>query len=156
MVLYFSGTGNSRFVAVRIAEMIPAHEVVSSVIVSSVIMPKNYLALFSTPGESECKAIMENTGPGIAAPAQRIRSGECFDKPSISFKDRLVSGPVNPVFYAVFVHARGFTVSDRCISCGKCAMIKPAGYACSFPLIRHTALPSWASRVSVALHWLRS
>lgn len=90
-----------------------------------VVMPENYLALFATPGEAECRTIAENAKPCIAALAQRIRSGEDFDTLPVSFIGRLESGPVNPLFYAFFVHDKGFSVSDRCISCGKCALRCP-------------------------------
>lgn len=79
-----------------------------------VVMPENDLALFPTPGEAESQAIM-------AALAQRIRCGKRFETPPVSIGGRLESGPVNPMFYALFVHDKGFTVSGRCISCGKCA-----------------------------------
>lgn len=90
-----------------------------------VIMPENYLALFPTPGEAECRTIMEEAGPRIAALAERIRAAECFDTPSVSFAGKLESGPVNPLFYAFFVKDKGFHVSGRCISCGKCAQRCP-------------------------------
>ena len=32
-----------------------------------------------------------------------------------------MSGPVNPIFYACFVKAGAFTVSNACIGCGQCA-----------------------------------
>lgn len=32
-----------------------------------------------------------------------------------------ISGPFNPLFYNLAIHHKGFTVSDDCVSCGKCA-----------------------------------
>lgn len=197
MVLYFSGTGNSQFVAFRLAELIADNEVVSinhylkagkSAVIQSnrplvfvaptycwrmpkvveqwimetsfegvkdayfiltcggdcgnaasyaerlcrkkglrfyglapVVMPENYLALFPTPGEAECQTIMERAAPRIVEVAEPIRSGKRFARPPVSFISRLESGPVNPLFYAFCVHDKGFAVSERCISCGKCA-----------------------------------
>ena len=195
MILYFSGTGNSQFVAVRIAEMIgdevlsinqylkkeqktalhaerpfvfvtPTYswrmpKVVEQWILetdfsgsgkayfiltcggscgnaalyaerlcqkknlqfcglSPVLMPENYLALFPTPVESECMEIVEKAKPHIAALAEQIRNNKHFTKLPVSFRDKLQSGPVNPLFYAFFVHDKGFTVSNDCISCGRC------------------------------------
>lgn len=92
---------------------------------ASILMPENYLALFTTPSESQCRAIVENAKPHIDALAETIRSGERFDAPAVSLAGKLESGPVNPLFYALFVHDKGFSISDRCISCGKCALRCP-------------------------------
>lgn len=196
MVLYFSGTGNSQFVAIRTAEMIKDEAVsinqylknrekaviyskqplvfvaptyswqmpkvveqwilktsfkgsqkayfiltcagscgnaavyakklcakkgLSFCGLSMVVMPENYLALFPTPGKAECAEIMEKANPSIAALAEQIRSGRHFSELSVSFHDKLKSGPVNLLFYKLFVHDKGFNVSNDCISCGKCA-----------------------------------
>ena len=85
------------------------------------VMPENYLAMFPTPDAAQCRALIANAQPRIAALAAHIQSGERFAAPPVSWTDRLESGPVNPLFYALFVHDKGFTVSDACISCGKCA-----------------------------------
>ena len=39
--------------------------------------------------------------------------------------DRVMSGPVNPIFYGCFVKDRAFTVSDACIGCGQCVRLCP-------------------------------
>ena len=43
----------------------------------------------------------------------------------VSLVGKIESGPVNPLFYRLFVKDKGFTVSDKCISCGKCALRCP-------------------------------
>lgn len=90
-----------------------------------VVMPENYLALFPTPGEAECRAIIERAKPVLADLAETIRAGKHFSKPSVTIGGRLESGPLNPLFYAFFVRDKGFTVSDACVSCGKCAVRCP-------------------------------
>ncbi len=92
---------------------------------ASVVMPENYVAVFSTPGEEECKQIMEKALPGINTLAEQIRDGEMFPRRPVTFKDRVQSGPVNLIFYPLIVHDKGFRVSDSCISCGKCAQRCP-------------------------------
>lgn len=89
------------------------------------VMPENYLAMFPTPDEAECREIVERAKPEIAALAKRIQAGQCFDESAVTVGGRFQSGPVNPLFYRFFVHDKGFTVSDACISCGKCAMRCP-------------------------------
>lgn len=201
MVLYFSGTGNSQYVADRIAKMIEDEEVVSinkylkaeklvtihserplvfvvptyswrmpKVVeqwimkipfkgsrdayfiltcaggcgnagvyaeklcakkdlrfcgLAPVIMPENYLAMFPTPGREECQNIIKKADPCIASLAKQIRSGEHFAKPAVPLAGKLESGPVNLLFYTLFVHDKGFSVSNACISCGKCALRCP-------------------------------
>lgn len=90
-----------------------------------VVMPENYLALFPTPDGAQCRAIIEDAGPAIAVLAERIRSGEPFDRAPVSLGGKLESGPVNPLFYGLFVHDKGFWVTDGCVSCGKCVQRCP-------------------------------
>ena len=85
-----------------------------------VVMPENYVAMFPTPGEAECKMILEEAKPRIAALAERIRDGKIFPRHTATLKDKVQSGPVNLLFYPFVVHDKGFCVSDACISCGKC------------------------------------
>lgn len=92
---------------------------------SPVVMPENYLAMFPTPGEAECQAIVERAKPAIAALAAQIQSGQRLGEPPVSLGDRLASGPLNPLFYALFVRDRGFHASERCVSCGHCARTCP-------------------------------
>lgn len=88
---------------------------------ASTAMPENYLAMFATPDKDECKAIVEKAKPRIAEFAMQIQKGEPFPETTASVVDKLLSGPVNAVYYPLFVHDKGFHVSDACISCGKCA-----------------------------------
>lgn len=88
---------------------------------AQVVMPENYVAMFPTPGEMEYKAILEQAKPCITALAAQIRDGKIFQESPVSLKDRLQSGPVNQIYYPLLVHDKGFSVSDKCISCGKCA-----------------------------------
>lgn len=90
-----------------------------------VAMPENYLALFSTPRELECQTIVEKAVPQITALAQQIQAGQSFEESSISIGGKLESGPINPLFYALFVHDKGFWVTGQCVSCGKCAFRCP-------------------------------
>ncbi len=90
-----------------------------------VAMPNNYVALSNTPDKAECAAIREKAGARVASLAALIQKGEPFPEAAISLKDRMNSGPVNRLFYALFVHDKGFAASDACISCGKCAQRCP-------------------------------
>ena len=90
-----------------------------------VAMPNNYVALSNTPDKAECAAILEKAEERIVSLAALIQKGEPFPEAAISFKDRMNSGPVNGLFYALFVHDKGFAASEACVSCGKCAQRCP-------------------------------
>ena len=64
---------------------------------------------------------MEAARPRIARLAEMVSAGKRFPAEPATMVGKLESGPVNPLFYRFYVHDKGFTVSDACISCGRCA-----------------------------------
>lgn len=90
-----------------------------------VVMPENYIALFSAPGQEEALATIRRAGGVIDGAIQRIQRDEPFPQPAPTLKDRLNSGIVNDVFYPLYVHAKKFYATDACVSCGKCAQVCP-------------------------------
>lgn len=66
--------------------------------------------------KAECAAILEKAGERAASLAALVQKGEPFPEAAISFKDRMNSGPVNGLFYALFVHDKGFAASEACVS----------------------------------------
>ena len=90
-----------------------------------VAMPNNYVALSNTPDKAECTAIVKKAEQQISSLGALIQKGSHFPEAPISFMDRMYSGPVNALFYSIFVHDKGFTATDACISCGKCAQRCP-------------------------------
>ena len=92
---------------------------------AEIVMPENYIALFSTPTEEKAMQIIERAESVIDHAARCIKEGARFKQPEISFGDKINSGIINDLFYPVFVHAKKFYVTDDCISCGKCAEVCP-------------------------------
>ena len=90
-----------------------------------IVMPENYIALFSTPARDKALAIVEQAEPVIDEVVRMIQSGQRFPTPTITPKDRLCSGPVNALFYPLFVHAKPFHVTSACIACGTCVSLCP-------------------------------
>ena len=88
---------------------------------ASAQMPENYIALASAPSERECADIIARAKPVFSELAGRIGRDEPFPKVSVSPAGRFISGPFNPLYYRFYIKDRGFTVSDACVSCGKCA-----------------------------------
>ena len=93
--------------------------------VLEVVMPENYIALFSAPGPEEAKRIIGRAAPVLEHGAELIRRGEPFPERAPGALDRLKSGIVNSVFYKFVIRDKAFTVTDRCVSCGKCAEVCP-------------------------------
>ena len=92
---------------------------------AEIVMPENYIALFSTPTEEQAMEIIERAEVVIDKVASYIRNGEEFPQAKISIGDRMSSGIINDLFYPLFVHAKKFYVTDTCISCGKCLDVCP-------------------------------
>lgn len=116
-----SGSGNAAAYAKKLCE----ETGLNFCGLASVLMPENYIAMFPVPDKEESQTILEKARPHIAVLAEQIQRGEHFPPASASIGNKLLSGPVNVMFYPLFVHDKGFTVSDDCISCGKCAQRCP-------------------------------
>lgn len=91
----------------------------------AIIMPENYIAMFSTPAEEKALAIIRQAESVIDEIALMIKNNDAFPRPAITFRDKINSGIVNDIFYPIFVHAKKFYATDACISCGKCVDVCP-------------------------------
>ena len=90
-----------------------------------IIMPENYIALFSTPTQEKAFQIIEKAEPVIDQALCRIKDGTVFPQMNITFMDTLNSGIINDLFYPLFVHSKKFYATGECISCGKCVNVYP-------------------------------
>lgn len=87
---------------------------------AEVLMPENYIAMFSAPDKEEAIAIIDRAEPIIDSIAEKIKNGEAIADKKTGLVDKLKSSIVNAVYYPVFLHAKKFTVADSCAGCGKC------------------------------------
>lgn len=92
-----------------------------------IVMPENYIALFTAPDKEESDAIIAKADTKITQVAMDIR-----DKRSLpdfnntgGLKGQVSSCIMNPVFYRLIVRADGFHATEKCIHCGKCAKLCP-------------------------------
>lgn len=92
---------------------------------SSIVMPDNYLLIFPAIKESEAKTIVENTSPNIEKISKLIMAGEKLAPENVSISGKIMSGPVNALFYKFIVSAKGFRAEDICTGCGICATLCP-------------------------------
>ena len=92
---------------------------------AQIIMPENYIAMFNAPQKEQARSIVEQAEPELQKVLTRLKAGQEFPPPRENLYDRLMSGPVNPVFYRFFVKADAFRATDACIGCGKCVELCP-------------------------------
>ena len=98
-----------------------AEKAISCMGTAQIVMPENYIAMFSAPQADEARQIVAKAEPDIDRAIAAIQANQPFAPTRNNLYDRLMSGPVNPIFYKFFVKADAFTVSDACIGCGQCA-----------------------------------
>ena len=82
---------------------------------AQIVMPENYIAMFSAPQADEARQIVAKAEPSIDRAIAAIQSNQPFAPTRNNLYDRFMSGPVNPIFYKFFVKADAFTVSGSCI-----------------------------------------
>lgn len=87
-----------------------------------IVMPENYLAMFSTPTPEQGKKIISRAEPVIDEIAEHIKAGIPLPPRKPGFTGKIMSSIVNIFFYPVFVKANKFTVNPSlCIGCDLCA-----------------------------------
>ena len=92
---------------------------------AQIIMPENYIAMFNAPQKEQARSIVEQAEPELQKVLTQLKAGQQFPAPRDNLYDRLMSGPVNPVFYRFFVKADAFQATEACIGCGKCVELCP-------------------------------
>lgn len=90
---------------------------------AEIIMPENYITMYSAPEKAVAKEIIEKSTPFILKLAENIQEGSAFD--TFTAKAKAKSGFINTAFYGLVVKAKGFHATDQCISCRKCVKLCP-------------------------------
>jgi ferredoxin len=91
----------------------------------AIAMPENYITLYTAPDKETSKNIIERAVPKIKEIAEDILKGNILQPDSSMTKNPMMSTIINPIFYKFIVNARGFHVTDKCVSCRKCENICP-------------------------------
>ena len=93
--------------------------------VKAVVMPENYVAMFSVPGQEECSRIIDKALSGLPELAGYVRDERAL--PGGSILGRLKTSAINAPFYRFSVSAKGFWTENTCIGCGTCEKLCPLG-----------------------------
>ena len=97
-----------------------AEKAISCMGTAQIVMPENYIAMFSAPQADKARQIVTKAEPSIDRAIAAVQANQPFAPTRNNLYDRFMSGPVNPLFYKFFVKADAFTVSEACIGCGQC------------------------------------
>ena len=90
-----------------------------------IVMPENYIALFDAPDLETSKRIVAAADRVIRRTGEAILRGGTLPKKKITFKDQILSGPVNKGFNRFYVKANKFYTKDNCTGCGLCESFCP-------------------------------
>ena len=85
-----------------------------------IVMPENYIAMFDVPDRKQAAEIIASAQPSLQQAASLIVQKMEFPEATITLADKMKSGPVNRIFYRMFVKAKDFYATDACVSCGMC------------------------------------
>ena len=97
-----------------------AEKAISCMGTAQIVMPENYIAMFSAPQADKAGQIVTQAEPSIDRAIAAIQRNQPFAPTRNNLYDRFMSGPVNPIFYKFLVKANAFTASGACIGCGQC------------------------------------
>ena len=90
-----------------------------------IVMPDNYFIMFEPPTQEKIKTLLREAETRFEPIAERIRSGEKFDRKKSSLLDKIYSIPVNALFYKISVKSKPFYATENCVSCGHCEKVCP-------------------------------
>ena len=92
---------------------------------AQVVMPENYIIMFNSPKDDEIERLFSQADKEIKRIADILIENKQFQTPRNNLQDKFMSGPVNMLFYPMFVKAKDFYADDKCTTCGKCAKVCP-------------------------------
>lgn len=92
---------------------------------TGVVMPENYIAMFDSPKDDEIEEIFSQADKEIKNIIDVLVQNKPFPTPRNNLQDKFMSGPVNMLFYPMFVKAKGFYADNKCTNCGKCVKVCP-------------------------------
>jgi len=90
-----------------------------------VVMPENYIMMFSAPEQEKALAIIDKAEAVIDEGIALVKQGKTFDLTYGGIKGAILSGAINIVFYKFAIKADPFYATDACTSCGICEKLCP-------------------------------
>ena len=94
---------------------------------AQILMPQNYIIYFKTKEVDENLRVINNSFYQIDELISHIKMGERFSERRVSLLEHYFTNIVGDIYYKYFMGTKKISVSDDCISCGKCARVCPFG-----------------------------
>lgn len=88
-------------------------------------MPSNYIIAGRLPDEEQARKHIMASLPLMKSVTEKIAAGEIIEKNDKTPFASIASGAVNVLFNKFLVNSKGFNVSEKCVSCGKCEKACP-------------------------------
>ncbi len=109
--------------------------------VMGIVMPENYIAMFTAPEETEAKKIIAKAVISARKAADIIVANKYFPHMETNWLDKAKSGIVNDIFCKHIISAKKFYATDRCVGCKKCV------YECPLNNIKMVdGKPQWGNQ----------
>lgn len=90
--------------------------------VAEVIMPDNYVAMYSVSNKEESEKIIKNSIPLIHKCINTIKEEGVLEHRKVVVMDKIKSTIITPLFYKFMAKSKKFKVTtEKCISCGQCS-----------------------------------
>ncbi len=85
-----------------------------------IVMPDSYIILFNTASMEKRRELFEKANEQAFEISEKIKNGDRLEGRKTKWIDHIYSGPINHCFNNYMDKHKGFHVSEKCISCGKC------------------------------------
>ncbi len=87
---------------------------------AEIVMPENYIAMFSAPSKEEETKIIAKAVDKVKLLSKMISREQSLETGKVTALGQLCAGIVNDGFYKFIISSKKFYSTDACISCGQC------------------------------------
>lgn len=92
---------------------------------AQVVMPQNYIALFTTKDKEDNQKIIDAAIPEIDQITDKIKNLAKLEERKLYFLEYPTTVGVRDMYYKHFMKTKKFAVTDACVGCGKCVKVCP-------------------------------
>ena len=138
---FFLTCGNSTGDAARHAEALCREIELKFMGLGSVVMPENYITMFSAPSYDEAQGILRAAVSQVESAARLIGIRKPLADPNGGSGMGALGSRFNKLFYKLFVHDKKYRVTEACTGCGRCEQLCPQAN-----ITVENGVPTWHGR----------